>query len=256
MVSSQKLAFNLAVLVSISSLALAADAETACVQVTFPNILEFGECLKEPQDLCHGSGNIMKVGMDIFNCAINGITHLNFGSQLIIVEGLIKELFSNFGMGKLVDAIPSLCDIADGTGKTTQQDAGNFLSGIFKPARNAVKGVASPLLDCSGANTGANVTCGSPVVFQFPSMFNIGQCVNNTVSMCFGTEPNQGKILEEFFQTVTCVFSSISAKSPETGSRKMFCSMLNSIQGMLRNGPFKPLAELITTMENAFGMKC
>lgn len=256
MVSSKKVVFNVAVFVSIASLALAADAETPCVEVTFPNILGFGECLKEPQDLCHGNGNIMKVGMDIFNCAIDGITHLNFGSQLIIMEGLIKELFSNFGMGKLMDSIPSLCGTADGTDKASQQNGGNFLSGIFKPAVNVVRGAASPLIDCSGANTGTNVTCGSPVVFQFPSILNIGQCVNNSVSMCFGNEPNQGKILEEFFQTVTCVFSSITVKSPQRGSMKMVCGMLNSIQEMLRKGPFTPLADLITTMENVFGMKC
>lgn len=256
MISSKQLAFEVALIFCIASPALAADVGTPCVEVTFPNILDFSECLKGPQDLCHGNGNIMKVGMEIFNCAINGITHLNFGSQLIIMEGLVKDIFSNLGMEKLMDSLPSLCDTGNGINETTQKDGGNFLSGLFKPAVNAVRGVASPLIDCTGANTGASVTCGSPVVFQFPSFLNIGQCVNNSVSMCFGTEQNQGKIFEEFFQTVSCVFSSITAKSPGSGSNKMFCNMLNTIQGMITNGPFSPLAGLITTMENVFGMKC
>lgn len=256
MVSLKKVVFEVTVLVSIASLALAADADTPCVQVTFPNILGFGECLKEPQDLCHGNGNFMKVAMDIFNCAINGISHLNFGSQVVILEGLVKDLFRSFGMGKLVDSIPSLCDSAAGTDKTAAKVGGNFLSGLFKPAMDAVRGVASPLLDCSGNNTGVDVTCGTPVVFQFPSFFNMGQCLNNSVSMCFQSQPNQGQIIEEFFQTVTCVFSSISSKSSARGSKTMFCNMLNTIQGMMRNGPLSPLSELLTMIEDVFGMKC
>lgn len=256
MVSSKKVVFQIAVLVSIASLALAANADTPCVEVMFPNILEFGECLKEPQDLCHGNGNFMKVAMDIFNCAMNGVSHLNFGSQVIILEGLVKQLFSSFGMGKLVDSIPSLCDSAAGTVEAGSKVGGNFLSGLFKPAVDAVRGVASPLVDCSGSSTGVDITCGSPVVFQFPSFLNIGQCLNNSVSMCFENQPNQGKIIEEFFQTVTCVFSSISAKSSTRGSKTLFCNMLNTIQGTIRSGPFSGLAELITTMENVFGMKC
>ncbi|KAL1476227.1 hypothetical protein MTO96_036666, partial [Rhipicephalus appendiculatus] len=37
----------------VSAIAVASASDKSCIEVTFPNIFDFGECLGQPQDMCH-----------------------------------------------------------------------------------------------------------------------------------------------------------------------------------------------------------
>uniref|UniRef100_A0A023GB95 Secreted protein n=1 Tax=Amblyomma triste TaxID=251400 RepID=A0A023GB95_AMBTT len=265
----KSIAFSAALLVVAISGASASQPQ--CTEVTFPNIFHFGECLKEPQDLCHGQGSVAEVVGNIFICGLNGIAHLDIGSQLYLLEGLMSTALQRFGMGSMVNSIFTLCKTVGGTANGMANIANGFFGGIFSPFINAAKSVL-PLGDCSGMNVGKEIMCGQPVVFEFPGVLDLGKCVNETLSICVGTQTNQASLLssadlvqyfvlqaqviEQFFQTITCVFTSVITNSPAETADALACTVIKAFVQFLNAGPFKIVGTLVSQLEATIGYKC
>uniref|UniRef100_A0A023GA96 Secreted protein n=1 Tax=Amblyomma triste TaxID=251400 RepID=A0A023GA96_AMBTT len=253
MISLKSIAFSAALLVVAISGASASQPQ--CTEVTFPNIFHFGECLKEPQDLCHGQGSVAEVVGNIFICGLNGIAHLDIGSQLYLLEGLMSTALQRFGMGSMVNSIFTLCKTVGGTANGMANIANGFFGGIFSPFINAAKSVL-PLGDCSGMNVGKEIMCGQPVVFEFPGVLDLGKCVNETLSICVGTQTNQAQVIEQFFQTITCVFTSVITNSPAETADALACTVIKAFVQLLNAGPFKIVGTLVSQLEATIGYKC
>ncbi|KAL3198257.1 hypothetical protein MRX96_044465 [Rhipicephalus microplus] len=209
-----KATFSAALIVS--AIATASAADQSCIQVTFPNIFHFGECLGQPQDMCHNPAEMVTVAEKIILCAVSGISHLDIGSQLFLLEGVITEVFERFGFGSLVDMIFSLCKTVGGGMKMISKIGHSIFGGIT---------------------------------------LNIGKCLNTTMSACVGTHANQALVIQQFFEAVTCVFTSIIV-APGNSMTSVFCTVANVVINILSSGPLKIVGSVMSELENAIGMHC
>uniref|UniRef100_A0A6M2D509 24 kDa family member n=1 Tax=Rhipicephalus microplus TaxID=6941 RepID=A0A6M2D509_RHIMP len=247
-----KATFSAALIVS--AIATVSAADQSCIQVTFPNILHFGECLGQPQDMCHNPAEMVTVAEKIILCAVSGISHLDIGSQLFLLEGVITEVFERFGFGSLVDMIFSLCKTVGGGMKMISKIGNSIFGGIFGEIVDTATSMM-PLGDCTGLHVAGDIMCGQPVVFQFPSTLNIGKCLNTTMSACVGTHANQALVIQQFFEAVTCVFSGIIV-APGNSMTSVFCTVANVVINILSSGPLKIVGSVMSELENAIGMQC
>lgn len=252
MIALKTMMFSAALIVSAISAASAADQ--SCIQVTLPNIFHFGECLGQTQDMCSNPMEVVVVAENILLCAVNGISHLDIGSQLFLLEGLFTEVLQRFGLGSMVNMIFSLCKTMGGAVNVASKIGGGFFGGIFGGIVDTATSML-PLGDCTGLHVAGDIMCGQPVVFQFPSALNIGKCLNTTMSMCVGTQANQALIIQQFFQAVTCVFMSILA-APGYSVTSLFCTVVNIIIRIISSGPASIVASVVQQLENAIGMQC
>ncbi|KAK8788657.1 hypothetical protein V5799_021567, partial [Amblyomma americanum] len=227
----------------------------SCIEVVFPNIFHFGECLGETQDLCHGDGSVLQVMENIFLCGVNGISHLDVGAQLFLLEGIITEVLNRFGMGPLVNTIFALCKTAGGMVNTLSNLGHSFLGGFFSGVTDMATSVL-PLGDCTGLHIGGEIMCDKPVVFQFPSAFNIGKCLNTTMATCVGTHPNQAQVIQQFFSTLTCVFTSVLFNSPADTMTGLLCTAVKAFVEILSVGPLSAVGSIMKQLERAIDMEC
>ncbi|XP_050030082.1 uncharacterized protein [Dermacentor andersoni] len=252
MISFKTIAFSAALI--ISAVAGTSAAGQQCVQVTLPNIFHFGECLGQPQDMCHNAANVVTVAENIFICAVKGISHLDIGSQLFLLEGIITETLKRFGLGSLANTIYSLCKSVGGMVGTASKVAKGLFGGMLGSVVDTATSVL-PLGDCTGLNVAGEIMCDEPVVFLFPSTLNIGKCMNTTMSTCVGTHPNQAQVIQQFFQGVTCVFMSIIA-APGLSVTSLFCTVVKVVIQILSTGPLSVVGSVLQQLENAIGMQC
>lgn len=252
MTAVKALAFSAAFI--LSAIAAASAADKSCIQVTFPNIFNFGECLGQPQDMCKNPAEMVTIAENIFVCAVKGISHLDIGSQLFLLEGVITEAFQRFGYGSLVNMIFSLCKSVGGAVSMFSKIGSSFFGGMFGSIVDTATAML-PLGDCTGFKLAGDIMCGQPVVFEFPSALNIGKCLNTTMSTCVGTHANQELVVKQFFEAVTCVFTTIIA-APGYSMTSLFCTVANVVINILSSGPLEIVGSVLKQLENAIGMQC
>ncbi|KAL1484604.1 hypothetical protein MTO96_032508 [Rhipicephalus appendiculatus] len=134
----------------------------------------------------------------------------------------------------LVNVVFSLCKTIGGTvGKVT-----NVFGGIFGGVVDTATSLL-PLGDCTALRVAGDIMCGEPVVFQFPSVLNIGKAL----------------VIQQFFQAVTCVFTSIIA-APGYSVTSLFCTVVNVVITILSSGPMAVVGTVINQLKNAIGLQC
>ncbi|XP_037571650.1 uncharacterized protein LOC119453675 [Dermacentor silvarum] len=252
MISFKTIAFSAALI--ISAIAVPSAADQSCTQVTLPNIFNFGECLGHPQDVCHDPANVVTVVENVFICAVMGISHLDIGSQLFLLEGIITEVLQRFGLGSLVNTIYSLCKSVGGMVGTVSKVGKSLFGGMLGSLVDTATSVL-PLGDCTGLNVAGSIMCGRPVVFQLPSALNVGKCLNTTLSTCVGTHPNQALVIQQFFQAVTCVIMSVLA-APGLSVTSLLCTVVKVVIQILSTGPLNIVGSVLQQLESAIGMQC
>ncbi|XP_075559948.1 uncharacterized protein LOC142591510 [Dermacentor variabilis] len=204
--------------------------------------------------MCTNPANVVQVTENIFLCAVKGIANFDIGSQLFLLEGIVTEVLQRFGFGPLVNAIYSLCKSVGGMVGAVSKAGKTLFGGIFEPIIDVATAVL-PLGDCTGLTVAGEVMCGAPVVLRFPSEFNIGRCLNTTASTCVGTHPNKALVVQQFFQTVTCVFTSIIA-APGVPVTSLFCTVVKVMVQILSTGPLNVVGSVLKELKNVVRMQC
>ncbi|KAL1484602.1 hypothetical protein MTO96_032507 [Rhipicephalus appendiculatus] len=148
----------------------------------------------------------------------------------------------------------SLCKTVGGAVSMFSKIGSSVFGGMFGGLVNTATSML-PLGDCTGLKAAGDIMCGQPVVFEFPSALNIGKCLNTTMSTCVGTHPNQALVIQQFFEAVTCVFTSVIV-APGNSMTSLFCTVANVVISILSSGPLEVVGSVMKQLENAIGMHC
>ncbi|KAM7304521.1 putative secreted protein [Ixodes scapularis] len=158
----------------------------------------------------------------VAHCAVNGISDLNLGSQLYLIEGALTFLLERAGLGLLADAIQGLCKLS--------------------------------LLDCSGFSLDNEAICAEPIVLNFPTALGLGKCVGDMAEVCIEGNPATDTLVKSIFDFLTCTVENVFSNNVGSLLTDLVCSLLNIILrdlGQL-SGPFQVV---VNTIETVLGLR-
>ncbi|EEC04595.1 hypothetical protein IscW_ISCW002400, partial [Ixodes scapularis] len=156
-------------------------------------------------------------------CAANGISNLDLGSQLFVIEGALTFTLRRAGLGFLADAIVGLCELS--------------------------------ALDCSGLALDNEATCAGLIELNFPTALGLGKCVGDMALVCIEGNPVTDTVVESIFNFLTCTVENVLSNNVGYIPINLVCSLLNIILkdlGQL-SGPFQVVAN---TIETVLGLTC
>ncbi|XP_040063111.1 uncharacterized protein LOC8028235 [Ixodes scapularis] len=198
--------------------------DTSCFNLTISNVLGIGECLGTAGNVCtEDTDGVAGLVSALLVCAVNGISDLNLGSQLYLIEGALTFLLERAGLGLLADAIQGLCKLS--------------------------------LLDCSGFSLDNQAICAEPIVLNFPTALGLGKCVGDMAEVCIEGNPATDTLVKSIFDFLTCTVENVFSYNVGSLLTDLVCSLLNIILrdlGQL-SGPFQVV---VNTIKTVLGLRC
>ncbi|XP_029833652.2 uncharacterized protein LOC8028234, partial [Ixodes scapularis] len=196
----------------------------SCFNITISNVLGIGECLGTAGNVCaEDTDGVVGLVSALLVCAVNGISNLDLGSQLFVIEGALTFTLRRAGLGFLADAIVGLCELS--------------------------------ALDCSGLALDNEATCAGLIELNFPTALGLGKCVGDMALVCIEGNPVTDTVVESIFNFLTCTVENVLSNNVGYIPINLVCSLLNIILrdlGQL-SGPFQVVAN---TIETVLGLTC
>lgn len=227
-----------------------AGADTSCIEINVPDILGIGRCLGTYGNICtNDSEGAVLLLVELIECALQGITSLNLGSQLSLILQLVTNILQRFGLGSLAKLISSLCKTLGGVVGGLGDLLGNvpLLGGVIKGITGTV--------DCSKVQLDQSILCEDPIIIRLPSVLNLGKCLNHTLQTCEKCELLNENILVGLFKTLTCLVDGLFDTPLSSLLSGLLCSVLNVLEKVLGKAG-AALKPILNQVASVIGTKC
>ncbi|CAN8030923.1 unnamed protein product [Ixodes persulcatus] len=183
-----------------------ANDDNSCLNITLSNILGLGECLGPVGDLCtsNSEGAVNLIG-NVATCALEGIAHLNVGSQLYLIFQFLDLALERIGLGIGKDLVTGLC---------------GFLASLLGTT-------------CSLTNLDPAVLCADPLVLNLPSTLGIGACFGTQFQTCDQGTLVTPHLVEILFDVILCLLGNLSDANLGPILQNIVCSIFNILNKIL-----------------------
>ncbi|XP_077527963.1 uncharacterized protein LOC144139522 [Haemaphysalis longicornis] len=160
-----------------------------CIEITLPDILGIGQCLRGNLDLCRENKTLVPGLLSLVNCTITGV-------------------FKNLSV---LNALQALRDIIVALGHKVHDTIGSLLSRLlsFIPGNNA--------------ESLGDSTCQGELRIGFPN--SLGKCLKNTLKLCSNGEKVDMPVLESLIRALSCILTDLVTKEPIETFKQLFCDL-------------------------------
>lgn len=187
----------------------------------------------------------MNTLLTLVECALQGVTELDIGSQLFLLEQLVIDVLERLGLGMVGKALYAVCGLLKGVSVIV--DGIPLVGRLLKPLTH--------LIDCKGLKLRKIIVCLNPISLSLPSALNLGKCLDTTLETCEKGVAVSDDLLKQLFDTLGCVVGSVDLSSATGVVASILCTVLNIVEkalGVVGNS-LKPLLDQVA---GVIGAQC
>lgn len=186
---------------NVTTPSLPASANTSagndCIEVTLPDILGIGKCVRGNLDLCNENKTLVPGLLSLVNCTITGV-------------------FQNLS---ILNAVQALRDIIVAIGNKVHESIGDLLNAILF------------LIPPSAPDSIGDSTCQGELRMGFPN--SLGKCLQNTLKLCSNGKKIDMPILESLIRALSCILTDLLTNQPMEILRQLFCDLSMAASAIL-----------------------
>lgn len=168
-----------------------------CIEITLPDILGIGQCLRGNLDLCKDNKTLVPGLLSLVNCTITGV-------------------FKNLSV---ISALKALRDIIVAIGHKVHESIGNFLEMVLS------------INSSDDSKPVGDSTCQGELRMGFPN--SLGKCLQNTLKLCSNGKKVDMPVLESLIRALSCILTDLLTTEPIEILKQLFCDVSMAASAIL-----------------------